>query len=208
MVKHIYLCGSDGSGKTTLLELLEEELHKRGRITNHIWIRSPKILSKPLMAYCRLTGLTKYFYKNGIRYGSHEFHKSKFVSCLFPYLQYLDMKLVLLFKKQIKGIALYDRYILDTLADLMVDTHRLDLHKKSIGKAFLSLLPEKKSVFFIDVDEDIIRKRKSDTLHDPNISVKIEVYKILARDLGLEIVQNNGDIADTVKLLYEKLDFA
>ncbi|MCA9750047.1 MAG: hypothetical protein KC414_13140, partial [Romboutsia sp.] len=88
-----YLLGADGSGKTTFLKEVETALNNKGLRTNHVWIRSPKILSRPLMAYCRLVGLTKYKVINEIKYGKHEFYKSSFVSWLFPILQLFDFKI-------------------------------------------------------------------------------------------------------------------
>ena len=95
-----YIAGSDGSGKTTLLKDLEIKLIDNSNRTIHIWIRSPKILSKPLMAYCRLVGLTKYETVDGIKYGKHELHRSSFVSWLFPILQLIDFKIKWYFKKK------------------------------------------------------------------------------------------------------------
>lgn len=69
----IYITGPDGSGKTTYLEEIQRFFNEKGNRTNYVWLRSPKILSKPLMAYCRLAGLTRYKNIDGIRYGGHEF---------------------------------------------------------------------------------------------------------------------------------------
>jgi len=196
---HIYLTGPDGSGKSTLLEAIKNELKKRGIETTTVWLRSPKILAKPLMAYCRLKGNTKYFMKEGVKYGYHDFSSSKAVSYLFPFLQYIDFRIALLLRKQSQGIILYDRFALDTLADLMVSTRRLDLHKTWIGKRFLHLIPSSTMVFIIMVDELVIRQRKLDTLYDPNLALKVEVYRILANDLNIKMLDNNGDFLSTFK---------
>ena len=193
-----YLTGPDGSGKTTYLKEIEALLQNRGEQPKHIWIRSPKIFSKPLMAYCRLVGLTKYQYIDGCRYGSHDFYKSKFVSCIFPVLQLLDFKIELLkLRARIDNSSkfiLFDRYALDTLADLMVDTHRLDLHKKWIGKRFLKLINEEYHTIILKVDEKNIKSRKLDTRYDPNTALKNKVYSILAHDLELLEICNNRNM--------------
>lgn len=190
---NIYLTGSDGSGKSSLLAALKKELEEKGVYVTSVWIRSPKVLSKPLMAYCRLMGYTKYFVVDGMKYGYHNFSNSSFVSWLYPYLQYLDLRMVMFLRKRPKGVVFYDRFVLDTLADLMVSTRRMDLHKKQIGMAFLRFVPSSTAIFVVDVDEEIIRIRKKDTLHDPNLALKIRVYRILANDLGLELLDNNND---------------
>ncbi len=192
----IYIAGSDGTGKTTFLNDIESELILQNKVTKHIWIRSPKILSKPLMAYCRLRGLTKYKTVNGVVYGKHEFYKSDFVSWLFPILQFFDFKIKWYFeKKRIKSndILLFDRFSLDTLADLMVDTNRLDLHKSWIGRSFIKLTPVNTKILIPIVSEEIIRERKKDTLHDDHLKNKIEVYNILVKDLKIKSFDNNRD---------------
>jgi len=201
---NIYLTGADGSGKSTLLNAIKIELQNGGIETTTVWLRSPKIFSKPLMAYCRLKGYTKYYMKDGVKYGYHNFSSSKAVSFLFPFLQYIDFRIALLLKKRSQGIILYDRFVLDTLADLMVSTRRLDLHKTWIGRRFLCLMPLSTKVFIIMVDELIIRQRKRDTLHDPNLALKVEVYRILAKDLNIETLDNNGDFMPTLENLINR----
>lgn len=192
----IYIAGPDGIGKTTYLEHIESCIVNNS--TKHIWIRSPKIISKPLMAFCRLVGLTKYKTIDGIKYGIHLFYKSSFVSWLFPILQLIDFKIKWkLEKRKIKSgeVVLFDRFNIDTLADLMVDTHKMDLHKSWIGKKFIKMLPQNANIVILQVDEDTIRNRKKDTLHDENLGLKIKVYDILSRDLNLKIIDNNRDFS-------------
>ncbi|MCK5402448.1 MAG: hypothetical protein KAJ28_12510 [Flavobacteriaceae bacterium] len=204
-----YITGSDGSGKTTILNDVEKELIAQSKKTKHVWIRSPKITSKPLMAYCRLVGLTTYKIIDGIKYGKHEFYKSSFVSWLFPILQLLDFKIKWYFeKRKIKSdeILLFDRFSLDTLADLMVDTKRLDLHKTNIGKAFIDLIPKNTKILIPIVDENTIRARKKDTLHDEHLADKIKVYSILIKDLKIKSIDNNRDYTEVKKDVFNYLE--
>ena len=195
----IYIAGPDGIGKTTFLNCVKYKIKENK--TCHIWIRSPKIISKPLMAFCRLVGLTQYKTIDGIKYGTHNFYKSTFVSWLFPILQLLDFKIKWHFEKRKinkRDVVLFDRFSLDTLADLMVDTHKMDMHKSWIGKQFISLFPENLKIIILEVTEESIRNRKKDTLYDENLALKIKVYKILSNDLNLKVIDNNRDFK-TVK---------
>jgi thymidylate kinase len=197
-----YITGPDGSGKTTFLKEIEKLLTARGENPLHIWLRSPKIFSKPLMAYCRLVGLTKYEYIDGIKYGSHQFYRSKFVSWLFPFLQLVDFKIKWnAVKKKIaaKQTVLLDRFALDTLADLMIDTHRFELHKTWLGKQFLKYLDKQVKIIVLKVDGNLIKARKQDTKYDPNTDLKNEVYSILAKDLKLLEISNNRSIEQVKK---------
>jgi thymidylate kinase len=205
----IYITGPDGSGKTTYLKDIEAHYTNHGIEVEHIWIRSPKILSKPLMAYCRLSGLTKYKTIDGVKYGKHEFYKSKFVSYLFPILQLIDFKIKWYSKKRkLKGVKVWliDRFSIDTLADLMADTNRLNLHHTNIGKAFLKIAPKNSQIILLNVEEAVIRSRKKDTLYDEHLSAKIKVYQILSNDLKLTVVENSSSFEAVKKELYQILN--
>ena len=202
-----YLTGPDGSGKTFYLEELERYFLSKGIRTVHVWLRSPKILSKPLMAYCRIVGLTKYTTINGVRYGGHFFQRSKMVCWLYPWLQLIDFRLKLKSlrdKFQHDHIVLMDRFALDTLADLMVDTGRFDLHKTRIGQMFIKMIPRSAHIIVLSTSGKNIRERKTDTLYDPLLEKKIKVYTVLSKDLGLEVVDNNRDLLTVKKELLDK----
>lgn len=201
MPKYYYITGPDGCGKTTYINKIQSHFNNKNIKNTHIWLRSPKIFSKPLMAYCRIVGLTKYNNIDGMKYGGHEFYLSRIVSWLFPILQLIDFKIKLLFfhKKILSNkIVLFDRFALDTLADLMVDTRRFDLHKTCIGKAFTRMIPKDTKIVTLRVGENTIRERKPDTKYDPHLSNKIKVYSILAKELGIEEIDNsrNTDIVE------------
>lgn len=207
--KAIYLCGVDGSGKTTFISEIEKYLKKKGIHIQHVWLRSPKILSKPLMAYCRFVGLTRYKVIDEIRYGGHEFYRSKFVSWLFPVLQLIDFKIkwtLLKRKLNTDNVVLFDRFALDTLADLMADTHRFNLHKTWLGKQFIYNIPSNTKIFVLNTKTETIRSRKLDTKHDPLLETKVKVYNILGHDLNLESIDNEQPKEKAIKELIEKIN--
>ena len=192
----IYLTGPDGCGKTAHLEEIKRYLEEQGINYKHIWLRSPKILSKPLMLICRLVGLTKYINIEGVRYGKHEFYRSRIVSWLFPVLQLIDFKLKwYLLRQKLKKdeIVIFDRFAIDTLADLMSDTHRWDLHTTATGRKMLRLIPDPCKIIMLRADESVIISRKKDTLFDEQLSSKIKAFDILGKHLDLAEVDNNSD---------------
>lgn len=195
-INFFYIAGPDGSGKTAHVHALIKYLASKGIIIRHIWLRSPKFFSKPLMAYCRLIGLTRYRTINGIRIGKHEFYRSKFVSLIFPWLQFIDMKIFNFFKVKLPVIVkkksiIFDRYTLDTLADLMVDTGRYNLHKTLLGTMFIKLLPPTSKIVILEVNEETLKKRKKDVFLDPQIEDRVKAFRKIAEDLKINLVDNN-----------------
>ena len=208
MASIYYLTGPDGSGKSSYLEEVADCLARKGINVSHVWLRSPKIFSKPLMAYCRLVGLTKYQTVDGIRYGGHFFQRSRIISRLYPWLQVIDFRVKLLTysgKFKSDDIVLMDRFSLDTLADLMVDTERFNLHKIRVGRMLLDLIPDNTKIIVLSTSEKNIRIRKVDTRHDPLLEKKIKAYAVLSKDLGLEVVDNNGDFQVVKDDIFHKL---
>lgn len=198
----IYCCGPDGSGKSTFLKEIETELQKMGVSYKSMWIRSPKIFSKPLMAYCHLVGLTKYRYIDGLKFGEHRFEKSTAVSALFPILQLIDFKLkwfLMTFSLPDLDYILMDRFAVDTLVDLMVSTKRPGLAKTWIGYCFMRMIPANALVFILDASEENIKKRKADTVHDPGLAAKIKHYRDLSGYLNCVPINNNGVRKDVTK---------
>lgn len=210
MPKYLYFMGSDGSGKTTYIKELSQILNQKGLSVHYYWIRSPKILSKPLMLYCRLAGYTRYYYVDGVRYGSHDFHKSRFVAYLYPVLQLIDFGIRYLFDlRSLESVEcdyiIFDRHAFDTLVDIMVDTKRLDLHKGIIGRAFKALVPKDVTILPFYVDPNVIRSRKVDTLHDGNLDLKTQVYRTLYKSMQLKMIDNSLDDMDKVLRRVEKI---
>lgn len=202
-----YITGPDGSGKSSCIKEIESYFLKKGISCKMVWLRSPKILSKPLMLLCRMTGLTKYSVKDGIKYGGHYFYKSGFVSFLYPVLQVIDFKIKEFFLQRNfrkYQVIIFDRYSLDTLVDIMVATRKFNFHKSVLGRILIKSIPANTDIVVLQVNEDTIRERKLDTRYDPNLGLKIEVYRILAKDLGLELLNNNGEFEITFKKILGK----
>jgi hypothetical protein len=147
------------------------------------------------MAYCHLTGLTKYKEINGFRYGTHSFEKSPVVRLLYPILQLIDFKIKWYFvsKFRIKNAdyVLLDRFVLDTLVDIMVSTKRFDLYKTRIGSSFLNMLPKTAVTMLFIASPQTIRKRKLDTAYDGNLELKVKLFNNLGRILGIHIIDND-----------------
>ena len=197
----IYVMGIDGSGKTTVVEWLAKTLKERGHRVDVEWLRFNHVLSKPLLAFCRLTGLTRYETKDGVRVGYHEFHRSRFVAWLFVYLQYLDALRVRLFRiapkiRQKNSVLILDRFVYDILIDLMIDTGMEDLDSHWIGRAFLDLLPVGTVVLPLVRNRDALLKARPESALDRHFAKRRQLYERLESRQELQILRNDSCLED------------
>ena len=192
----IYLAGADGTGKTTRARAIADWLGQHGVRCRYVWFRWPHMLSLPLLGYCRLRGLTRYRVIDGIRYGSWEFHRSRLVSALFPWLWLLDTAVVALVRVYVQRwrgfTVICDRFAYDALVDLMLAVDDDRLFTRAVGRLFLRLVPKNGLVLVLDADEAALRERKADLTHDYRLTRQREFYLRLARHLGLRVINTVG----------------
>ena len=203
--RFIYLAGPDGTGKTTLATAIVRRLQERGVRCRYVWFRWPHFLSLPLLAYCRLRGLTRYRVVGGVRYGGWEFHRSRLVSALFPWLWLADTSLAALtkvyFHRWREFTIVCDRFVYDALVDLMLAVDDERLFARAVGRMFLRLVPKDGVAVVLDAPEATLQQRKADLTHDLRIGRRRELYLSLANHLGLRVVDTAGSPETSLKLL-------
>lgn len=199
-IKPVLICiiGVDGVGKTTHAQKLTNRLKNEGVRCRYTWFRFYHFLSLLLLAYCRLVGLTVYKTKNGQKIGYHEFYRSKMVSFLYPWVRFIDI-LPLYFAKIflplcLKYTIICDRFIYDTLADLMIDLNDFHIYSKIIGKLYTRLIPKNTKAIVLDLDESIIRERRGDLVGDKSLELRRRAYHRIAEVFELSIVENKSEI--------------
>lgn len=206
----IFITGVDGSGKSYFAKRLIEELHLLGIPVQHLWSRFNNILSKPLLAFCRLIGLNYYETENGTLMGYHDFEKSKIISWCFIVCQLIDIWIVTLFKiwpRIISGeILVCDRGAYDTLIDIMVDTKNGSLCDSKIARAFLFLLPRHHRVFFLWRQPEEIYRSRPDVIIDRNFEFRYQLYLSCADTFGWSIIDNNNTPGYTLNNILIELD--
>ncbi len=197
----IYVMGIDGTGKTTVVEWLAQTLREQGYQVDVQWLRFNHVLSKPLLAFCRLVGLTRYEKKDGIRVGYHDFHRSKIVSWLFVLFQYLDalrvkMTRVLPRLRNERGIVILDRYVYDIIIDLMIDTGIDDLDNTWLGRALIGLLPEGAAVLPLVREREALLAARPESAVDDNFMRRLQLYEQLVARQKLPVMENNSSLDD------------
>jgi thymidylate kinase len=209
--RFIYFAGVDGSGKSTYVEMLIKEFERRGLKARRVWLRFNYFFAKPVLLYCRLSGLTRRPIRGGRKISVHDFYKSPFIGKTVQYLHLIDTCLKYFFKiylplKFTGTYILCDRFVYDILADFMIENRDVDLPKKLIGKWLLKLLPANALVLYFKVDKEEIIRRKPEVLDDDeDYMLKYETYSILEKDVRAAFINNNEDICTVFDYVKERI---
>lgn len=199
----ICLFGVDGVGKTTHAEKILKKYKDNNYIVKYRWFRFHHFISMLILAYGRLFGLTIYENIDGELIGRHEFYRSKVISFLYPWFLFIDTIPHFFFKIYLPlrsgEIVICDRFVYDTLVDIMVDIENFNLYNKLVGRLFIRLIPKKSKFILIDLDEDLIRSRRKDLINEPSLTLRRKLYQNIAEKFGIPIVNNDSNIEETQK---------
>jgi thymidylate kinase len=200
------LIGIDGTGKTTHALGIIDYLQKSGYKCKYVWFGSPYFFSFPFMVICRLLGYTKTHYlANGTVVSEHQYYKNKSLSRLWPWVQFIDIlisvdmrvKVPLLF-----GFAVVcDRFVPDTLVELMTDVKDVGLHERLVGRLIIKSMPKSSRLMLLDVNEKTALRRKNDVLGLGYLTRRRNEYLLISRDLRIPIVNGEAPLGDVKRNL-------
>jgi thymidylate kinase len=199
----VSLSGLDGCGKTTIIERVREELACRGQATRYVWLRYNHYLTKLLLGVCRLLGFTRYENHSGVRVGYHDFHRSRVISWLFIGLTFVDTFFATVLRVYMpalfgKSIVICDRWIIDILIDLQIDTG-IDLTQKRLtSSAFMMLIPNFAQCFIVMRSAELVRTSREENLFDRNFEKRLRLYKAHASCSRVTVIENSGTIDSAV----------
>jgi thymidylate kinase len=190
-----------------LIDVLREQDYK----VESVWSRFNNYLSKPLLALTRLSGHNHRSNIDGIKYGFHDFEKLYLYRELFALLQAIDTNIAAYFKisKKIDKVdcLICERSPWDSLVDVIVDTGRFEFVYRCLSGLFLYQVRRKSLVLFIDRDHDKIIASRPELKHDYKMNKKISTYRMIAKEEGWCVVDNNGSIENTRNQILEIINW-
>ena len=168
-------------------------------------------LTRPVLLYCRLTGLTRRPVVDGQKISVHDFYKSKLIAKAVQILHTADTILTYIFKawmpmKLGHRIVICDRFFHDVLVDFMVESRDFNLLHSRIAKALFSLIPKNSKIFLVKVGKDRIAQRKPEVLrYDECFDLRDRLYNSIEEYTPIEVIHNNGPLNEAFRNLIRKL---
>ena len=201
--KCICISGLDGSGKTFIINKVVDNSANEINF-RYIWSRYKNYTSKPLLLLTRLTGHNYKETINGTKIGYHDFYKSKILSILFLFFQWIDQFLEIIFRFRLtKDSIIADRCLVDTLVDISIDTKMEKFVFGFFAKSLFKLMPKGTIYFILRRNIELIKKDRPDVFYDKNLIRRNNLYKEISKIYPINIVQNNSDIQVTLDKIYE-----
>ena len=198
-MKNIMLSGPDGAGKSTIISSTKKKLEETQIDTNIVWLRFHHYFAKLVNIFGRITGKS---YREKHTWGEVGYHDYKGAIGIFyivaVYLDHLIFK-VLIKNKKIKQNRFYliDRYILDIVADLIVDTRNekfvFFMFDKLVQKELLNY-----EAFVLECDYDVVVSRREDIKDDKSYQRKIDAYKLISDRYNVKRLNTGENSIDEI----------
>ena len=207
-IKNIMISGADGTGKSTISEGIQEFYSRKNIQTKTIWLRFNHYLAKIINGLGRITGKS---YQEKYVWGKVGYHDYKgLIGYLYIFSVYFDHLFFRLFlrKKYLinndSEILIIDRYIIDIMADLIVDTRKNEL-VYTLFSPFAKKEITLSNTFILKCDKEIVMSRREDIKDDKSYGAKIKAYKFLASKLNIhEIDTGKLNVKEIVNVITQK----
>lgn len=206
-MKNIMLSGPDGTGKSTIANALILRLNDSNHELNHVWLRFNHYLAKFVNMVGRITGKSYYETYSWGKLGYHDY--KGIVGIFYIIAVYLDHLIFNTFirKRYLKQNKKYliDRFIIDIIADLIIDTNRSRMVFFLFGSSLKKEL-KKAHAFILICDKKIVIKRRRDILDDKRYDAKISAYHLIASRFDIITVDSGQlTIDDSVNVIIASL---
>lgn len=200
----------DGTGKTAHALQTISYLQKAGHKCKYVWFGTPYFFSLPFMVICRLLGYTRTRRAaNGAVISEHQYYRNKLISKLWSWVQFFDVfvwvnvrvRLPLLFGFRV----VCDRFVPDTLVELMVDTQNMRLAETLVGRLMIKLIPKSSKLVLLDVKEKTAWRRKKDVPVFEYLTRRRRGYHIISNDLQIPMVNAESSFGVVQRALLARL---
>jgi len=188
MKRIIMISGPDGTGKSTISKKLIEYYQNKNLNVKYVWLRFNHYFSKVVNFFGRMLG--KSYYENYFwgRVGYHDYEG--IFGKVYVYAVYLDHIIFRTFfrKRYFNNkfdVMIVDRYIVDIMADLIVDTNEKKLIKKLFGK-YLEYEKKCSDIYILECNPNVVFSRRPDVQDDKKYLKKVDAYKYLKSEFKLE----------------------
>ena len=185
------LSGPDGTGKSTIANAVICRLNESNNNVSHVWLRFNHYSAKFINMVGRLTGKSYYETYSWGKLGYHDYNG--FIGVFYIIAVYIDHLIFNTFfrKTHLKRNKNYliDRFIIDIIADLIVDTKRPNMVFFLFGP-FLKKELILAHAFILKCDKEIVVSRREDILDDKSYDAKISVYKLIALRFNITSVDS------------------
>ena len=195
----IIFSGLDGSGKSTQAKLMESFFLKHKISCSYLWMRSPNLLTIPLIVIFKLLKISySKKTKSGKMIGVTNLEKHKTFQKIWKKILFFDLKFVSRYKItsliHACKVPILDRFIIDTLVDLVIDTNDESIIDE-LGKQFFSLLPQNSKLFFLDITPQLSYERNLEESITV-LELRKKLYFEIAKHIDLILIDGNKSIKE------------
>lgn len=183
------LSGPDGTGKSTIANEVICRLNESNNNVSHVWLRFNHYLAKLINIVGRVTGKSYYEKYSWGKLGYHDY--KSLIGFFYVIAVYIDHIIFNAFLRKrylkLNKNYLIDRFIIDIIVDLIVDTNR----SKMVFFLFFPFLKKELKLahtFILKCEKEIVVSRRKDILDDKSYDAKIAAYNLIATRFNITII--------------------
>lgn len=205
-VNFIIFSGLDGSGKTTQAEKLKHFISKKNISYKYVWLRYPNFLTLPFAFFVRLFGCSVYLINeqranNGIK----NLKDKPFLQKLWISIFFYDLKLITKLKLRSNvDLIIIDRYVVDSIVDLILTTGNDSLLQNLIKK-FIILIPKNAKMFYFDITPELSYQRNMEESLDV-LTKRRKIYLKLSEQIPIKFIDSSQSILDIHQQILRECD--